>query len=62
MGLTWVFGVLAINEGTLIMQYIFAVLNGLQGFFIFLFYCVLNRQVRDALRRRQDRKRSLQTL
>ncbi|XP_052244854.1 adhesion G protein-coupled receptor L4-like [Dreissena polymorpha] len=62
VGLTWVFGVLAINDDMWIFQYIFAILNGLQGFFIFLFYCVLNRQVRDALRRRQDRKRSLQTL
>ncbi|XP_052242401.1 adhesion G protein-coupled receptor L2-like [Dreissena polymorpha] len=62
VGLTWVFGVLAINDDMWIFQYIFAILNGLQGFFIFLFYCLLDRKVRDALRRRQDRKRTLQTL
>ncbi|CAH1794342.1 unnamed protein product [Owenia fusiformis] len=49
MGMTWVFGALAIQEGTVAFQYIFAILNTLQGFFIFLFHCMFNEEVRGAL-------------
>ncbi|KAJ8401103.1 hypothetical protein AAFF_G00390600 [Aldrovandia affinis] len=44
------FGVLAINELSLLFQYLFAVFNSLQGFFIFLFHCLLNSEVRAAFK------------
>ncbi|XP_058547507.1 adhesion G-protein coupled receptor D1 isoform X3 [Neofelis nebulosa] len=42
LGTSWVFGVLAVNSQAVVFQYMFAVLNSLQGFFIFLFHCLLN--------------------
>ncbi|XP_071810402.1 uncharacterized protein [Asterias amurensis] len=41
LGLTWVFGLFAVGEATLAFQYIFTILNTMQGFFIFLFRCAL---------------------
>nr|XP_023682755.1 adhesion G-protein coupled receptor D1 isoform X1 [Paramormyrops kingsleyae] len=50
LGISWIFGVLAINDHSLIFQYLFAVFNSLQGFFIFLFHCLLNSEVRAAFK------------
>nr|XP_019604370.1 PREDICTED: adhesion G-protein coupled receptor D1 isoform X1 [Rhinolophus sinicus] len=50
LGTAWVFGVLAVNNQALVFQYVFAVLNSLQGFFIFLFHCLLNSEVRAAFK------------
>ncbi|ESO89386.1 hypothetical protein LOTGIDRAFT_106517, partial [Lottia gigantea] len=44
-GLTWIFGVFSVNGYTVIFQYLFALFNSLQGLFIFIFHCFLNRQV-----------------
>ncbi|KXJ29080.1 uncharacterized protein LOC110252281 [Exaiptasia diaphana] len=52
LGITWVFGLLAFNTATLAFKYIFAILNSLQGLMIFIFHCVLNQQVKDAVKRR----------
>ena len=46
LGLTWVFGLMTFNRETLVFRYLFAVFNSAQGIFIFLFHCVLNKQVR----------------
>ncbi|XP_046301935.1 adhesion G-protein coupled receptor D1 isoform X1 [Marmota monax] len=50
LGTSWVFGVLAVNDGALVFQYLFAILNSLQGLFIFLFHCLLNSEVRAAFK------------
>nr|XP_055178298.1 adhesion G-protein coupled receptor D1 isoform X3 [Nyctereutes procyonoides] len=50
LGTSWVFGVLAVNSQALAFQYVFAILNSLQGFFIFLFHCFLNSEVRAAFK------------
>ncbi|XP_075390732.1 adhesion G-protein coupled receptor D1 [Tenrec ecaudatus] len=50
LGTSWVFGVLAVNKQALVFQYIFAILNSLQGLFIFLFHCLLNSEVRAAFK------------
>ena len=39
-GLTWVFGALTIREASTAFQFLFALFNSLQGFFMFLFFCV----------------------
>ncbi|XP_060928274.1 adhesion G-protein coupled receptor D1 [Limanda limanda] len=50
LGISWVFGVLALNTHSLPFLYIFAVFNSLQGFFVFLFHCLLNSEVRAAFK------------
>ena len=46
--LTWLFGFLVIANGILAFQYIFCILNSLQGFFIFVFYGLKNENVRKS--------------
>ncbi|XP_072445183.1 adhesion G protein-coupled receptor L3-like isoform X9 [Chiloscyllium punctatum] len=46
LGLTWAFGLMFINESTVIMAYLFTIFNSLQGMFIFIFHCVLQKKVR----------------
>ncbi|KAM6129095.1 adhesion G protein-coupled receptor L2 isoform 4-T4 [Phoenicopterus ruber ruber] len=46
LGLTWSFGLLFINEGTVVMTYLFTVFNAFQGMFIFIFHCALPKKVR----------------
>ncbi|CAG5920891.1 unnamed protein product [Menidia menidia] len=50
LGISWIFGVLAVNTASLPFLYIFAVFNSLQGFFVFLFHCLLNSEVRAAFK------------
>ncbi|XP_052275197.1 adhesion G-protein coupled receptor D1-like [Dreissena polymorpha] len=58
MGCTWVIGLLYVNESMAWVQYVFAVCNSLQGLVIFVFHCVLNVQIRNALLKRKHRKQS----
>ncbi|XP_065903420.1 uncharacterized protein [Dysidea avara] len=44
LGLTWLFGLLAVNEDTVVFAWLFTILNSLQGFFIALFYVIRNEQ------------------
>ncbi|KAJ7382338.1 hypothetical protein OS493_035615 [Desmophyllum pertusum] len=55
-GLTWVFGLMAINKETIVFQYLFAILNSLQGLFIFAFHCVGNTEVRVAYKRLHEKR------
>lgn len=50
LGISWIFGVLALNTHSLMFLYLFAVFNSLQGFFVFLFHCLLNSEVRAAFK------------
>ncbi|XP_053327719.1 adhesion G-protein coupled receptor D1 [Spea bombifrons] len=50
LGSSWIFGVLAVNNQSIVFQYMFAIFNSLQGFFIFLFHCLLNSEVRAAFK------------
>uniref|UniRef100_A0A8C8VLJ3 Adhesion G-protein coupled receptor D1 n=1 Tax=Pelusios castaneus TaxID=367368 RepID=A0A8C8VLJ3_9SAUR len=50
LGSSWIFGVLAVNGHAIVFQYMFAIFNSLQGFFIFLFHCLLNSEVRAAFK------------
>uniref|UniRef100_A0A672ZMC0 Adhesion G protein-coupled receptor L1a n=1 Tax=Sphaeramia orbicularis TaxID=375764 RepID=A0A672ZMC0_9TELE len=45
LGLTWAFGLLFINENTVIMAYLFTTFNAFQGMFIFIFHCALQKKV-----------------
>ena len=46
LGISWSFGVLTMTSDKIVFNYIFAIFNSLQGFFIFIFHCVFNKQVR----------------
>ncbi|XP_037075403.1 adhesion G protein-coupled receptor L4-like [Pollicipes pollicipes] len=46
LGTTWLFGFLYFSNGLLFFSVVFALLNSLQGFFIFLFHVVLNEKNR----------------
>ncbi|XP_055954631.1 uncharacterized protein LOC126812386 [Patella vulgata] len=63
MGLTWVFGVFSVNEDLVTFQYLFAIFNSLQGLFIFIFHCLMCRQVKDGfkIKRRRYRAKSVDT-
>ncbi|XP_044174180.1 uncharacterized protein LOC114947269 isoform X5 [Acropora millepora] len=58
LGITWLFGLLAFNSATIAFKYIFAIANSLQGFMIFIFHCLLNKQIRDAIKRTRDKSSS----
>ena len=46
LGLTWITGLFFVHRETVIMAYVFTVLNSFQGLFIFLFHCLFNEKVR----------------
>ena len=47
VGITWMFGFFAVADARLVFHYMFAVCNSLQGFAIFIFYCVIQKKVRE---------------
>ncbi len=47
-GLTWVFAVFTFTDGSFAFQLLFAIFNSLQGFFMFIFFCVLGKEARDS--------------
>uniref|UniRef100_A0A8D0HQP4 Adhesion G protein-coupled receptor G2 n=1 Tax=Sphenodon punctatus TaxID=8508 RepID=A0A8D0HQP4_SPHPU len=51
LGITWGFALFAWGPVNLIFMYLFAIFNTLQGFFIFIFYCVAKENVRKQWRR-----------
>ncbi|XP_061176832.1 adhesion G protein-coupled receptor L4-like isoform X2 [Saccostrea echinata] len=59
MGITWLFGFLSISEDVIVFQYIFAILNSLQGFFIFLSNCVFNKKVIEIITRKSPKQSTI---
>ncbi len=47
LGCTWIFGLFAIMDLKFTFQILFCVFNSLQGFFIFIFFCVRSEDVRE---------------
>ncbi|XP_078090987.1 adhesion G protein-coupled receptor E3-like isoform X2 [Mustelus asterias] len=47
LGCTWLLGLFHFQASTLVMAYLFTIINSFQGIFIFIILCLLNRQVRD---------------
>ncbi|XP_026502129.1 adhesion G protein-coupled receptor E4-like, partial [Terrapene carolina triunguis] len=51
LGCTWSLGLFQVSSAKMVMAYLFTIVNSLQGAFIFLVHCLLNRQVREEYRR-----------
>ena len=51
-GLTWIFGALTVVNAKKAFQIAFSLANSFQGFIIFIFFCVLNNEVRLTWTRR----------
>ncbi|XP_065910295.1 uncharacterized protein [Dysidea avara] len=49
LGTTWIFGIFAVNEETVVFAWLFTVFNSLQGMFIFLFYVLRNEKFRERI-------------
>ncbi|KAM9769281.1 adhesion G protein-coupled receptor E5 isoform 2-T2 [Menidia menidia] len=47
LGLMWVFGAFLFQSGLTAVEYIFTILNSLQGALVFLMHCLLSKQVRE---------------
>ncbi|XP_060710908.1 adhesion G protein-coupled receptor E2-like isoform X1 [Hemiscyllium ocellatum] len=47
LGCTWLLGLFHFQASKLVTAYLFTIVNSLQGVFIFIILCLLNRQVRD---------------
>ncbi|XP_078327318.1 uncharacterized protein LOC144623098 [Crassostrea virginica] len=52
LGVTWLFGILAVNEKADTFQYIFVIANALQGVFIFASHVLLNKKIMLGLRKK----------
>ncbi|XP_068700700.1 uncharacterized protein [Montipora foliosa] len=55
LGVGWILGLFALNKGTVVFEYAFAIVNGFQGLLIFLLHCVFNNEVRQAFRRHREK-------
>ncbi|XP_065916128.1 adhesion G protein-coupled receptor E2-like isoform X2 [Dysidea avara] len=51
LGLTWVFGLLAVNKNTSVFAWLFTVLNSLQGLFLLSFHVIRNDKVRARIKK-----------
>ena len=51
LGLTWLFGVLAVRDAKLVFQYLFCIFNSIQGLLVFVFYCLLSSETRAKYRK-----------
>ncbi|KAJ3600265.1 hypothetical protein NHX12_031251 [Muraenolepis orangiensis] len=51
LGLTWIFGCFQFEGASVVMSYLFTVLNSLQGVLLFVVHCLLFRPVREEYRR-----------
>ncbi|CAI8057705.1 Adhesion G protein-coupled receptor L3 [Geodia barretti] len=52
LGLTWVFGLFAVNENTVVFAWLFTIFNSLQGLFIFIFHVIRNDRVWGLVKKR----------
>ncbi|XP_041484478.1 uncharacterized protein LOC121431071 isoform X2 [Lytechinus variegatus] len=55
LGITWCLGIFALGKGTIVFQYLFVICNSTQGILLFVFHCLLNSEVRNALKREQEK-------
>ncbi|XP_033480302.1 adhesion G protein-coupled receptor E5 [Epinephelus lanceolatus] len=47
LGLMWMFGAFMFEDDSIVVAYIFTILNSLQGALVFIMHCLLSKQVRE---------------
>ncbi|XP_033100528.1 adhesion G protein-coupled receptor L4-like [Anneissia japonica] len=52
VGLAWIFGVIIVFCDWKIMEYIFVILNSMQGFLIWISQCVFSKEVREEIKKK----------
>ncbi|XP_071944904.1 adhesion G protein-coupled receptor E2-like [Antedon mediterranea] len=57
MGTTWLIGPFAVSSDTTFVDYIFNVLNGCQGIFIFVIYGLLDNEINECFKKRFKKNR-----
>ncbi|KAG9270471.1 adhesion G-protein coupled receptor D2 isoform X2 [Astyanax mexicanus] len=57
LGLTWLCGILV--HLSVVLAYLFIILNAFQGLYIFLVYAVYNSEVQNAIKRIQEKRKAL---
>ncbi|XP_071477265.1 uncharacterized protein [Diadema antillarum] len=55
LGVTWCLGIFAVGSTTIVFQYLFVICNSTQGILLFIFHCLLNSEVRNALKREKEK-------
>ena len=45
LGVNWIFGLLAVNKKLTVFEFLFVIINSLQGLLIFIFHCVGSSEV-----------------
>ncbi|XP_052693361.1 adhesion G protein-coupled receptor L3-like [Crassostrea angulata] len=50
LGVTWLFGILAVNDNAVVFQYLFVIVNSLQGVLIFVSHVLFDKKVRQGIR------------
>lgn len=51
LGCTWIFGLFLFDPKSQVLAYAFTILTCLQGFFLFVLHCLLNKKVREEYRK-----------
>lgn len=62
LGITWLFGLLVFATQNVVFQYLFSLFNTMQGFFIFLFHCLFNSEIRKTFKRKKEAWKSLKPI
>ncbi|XP_063399753.1 uncharacterized protein LOC134684397 [Mytilus trossulus] len=55
LGLTWLFGILASHKDLIVFAYLFTIFNSFQGLLIFIFHCLMNPKIQQAVKRKYIR-------
>merc|ERR1712156_1043986 len=61
LGATWSVGILSVTYPSVTITYMFTILNSTQGFFIFIFNCIMNKKKRTLLSRHESTSSSYST-
>lgn len=62
LGVTWLFGLLVFATHSVAFQYLFALSNTMQGFFIFLLHSLFNSEIRKNFKRKKETWKAIKAI